>query len=122
MASIYTSLSGIAVVAAVALALLFKLQNTSQPEELLYKRIEIPLRDADAPVQHLAKVLTFKTVGSAEAPNHVTDEEPFKHLHRYLQNTYPLVYEKLKQETVGGTAASPPAPGLAVGARRLRVP
>lgn len=57
--------------------------------------------DVDAAVSRFAKILTFRTVSSSATPNHATDTEEFLKLHAWLEESYPLVYNRLRVEKVG---------------------
>ncbi|PRW33795.1 Zn-dependent [Chlorella sorokiniana] len=54
---------------------------------------------AEAP-RRIATALTFATLADADAPNHVSNPEPFEQMHAHLERSFPLVYQQLKHEKV----------------------
>lgn len=46
------------------------------------------------------------TLADADAPGHISNAEPFQQMHAHLEQSFPLVYQKLKHERVGGTCCS----------------
>lgn len=51
-------------------------------------------------VARFAKTLTFPTISSIGASNHVKDPETFQALHDYYREAYPIIWQKLKAEQV----------------------
>ena len=56
--------------------------------------------DAAQVAEHLAAAVRCQTVPSDDKGT--PDPEAFKQLHQFLEETYPLVHQKLKRETVNG--------------------
>ena len=103
-------------VAVVLSALLRPAPRTQDPEEAAVTPVDIQL-DGEAQegaAARFATVLSYPTVGSSDAPNHIGNPAPFQHLHDFLQRSYPLVYEKLEHERVGAAAPGWAAQGIAV--------
>lgn len=97
-----------AVACAILAALVFR-QTTDverEPEALSIQRIHPPLSDREVAIRHLSQALTFPTIASPSAPNSVPDAEPFREFHAWLEGAYPLVFERLKLERVGGRCLS----------------
>ncbi len=46
------------------------------------------------------------TLADADAPGHISNAEPFQQMHAHLEQSFPLVYQKLKHERVGGSCCS----------------
>ncbi|KDD74629.1 hypothetical protein H632_c1172p0 [Helicosporidium sp. ATCC 50920] len=62
------------------------------------RRVLWPLKRIDSYPQRLARALSFKTLASAETPDHILDAAPFHALHAHLEESYPLVWQRLSVE------------------------
>lgn len=69
---------------------------------LHHKPAPLPLPPAIHMPPLQAEALAFQTLASKEAPNHVGDPAPFRQMHDWMRRTYPLVFERLEAERVGG--------------------
>lgn len=104
----------LAVLTAVGLGLLLRSQDPrSEPE--LFERLNLTTHDPSGAVDRLARVLSFPTVSSLEAPNHVSDPEVFRQQLEFIQAAYPLVFQHLTTELVRASCAVQCIAELAVG-------
>ncbi len=70
----------------------FKPEKTSSTETLSMPENQSP--------EHLAKIISFKTISYPNVDN--VDWEEFQRLHSWLKEAYPLVHEHLELEMIGG--------------------
>lgn len=72
--------------------------------------IPSPTGDEDAgsedAIARFTKLLTFKTVSNPEAAHHVGEPAEFDGLHKFLQESFPLIWKHLKAERVGQVASA----------------
>lgn len=94
-------LAALALVLAVSVALLRTPTPRQDSEDVAVAAHEVPLdaESAAAPAR-LARALTFATLASPEVPQHIGNPAPFQELHQHLEDSFPLVYQKLKHERV----------------------
>jgi len=61
---------------------------------------EFAAADPEGAVARLSGALAIKTVANWSAPNHVSEEAPFREFHAFLADAFPSVWQALDVETV----------------------
>lgn len=111
MHSLASMLSAAMGVAAVAVSLLLYIEPSpatlfsSLPD---FRGVEIGVRDGQAALQRFSKGLRFRTISSSNHTNHVDNEDTFRDLHAYLEDSFPLVHDQLHVEQASDPAGLKP--------------